>query len=162
MTGFSWLQFSDLHFNPRAAFDRVAAQRALWACFGEHPELTKCDYLFITGDIADRSNYDATAEHIGALIGYANVPLEHVFGAVGNHDIKRTGLMRNTLIQSVRTAKDSSARFQELMFDDESRGVLTQLGMADYLQHYETLFKSAFRRKRSPQPMCIIPSMGLN
>ena len=87
MGSFNWLQLSDLHFSPKTHFDTTTARNQLLAVLEK--ERLKCNYLFITGDIANRGEYGSSKEYLDQIISCVKVPASNVFWAVGNHDIKR-------------------------------------------------------------------------
>ncbi|MCL1808556.1 MAG: AAA family ATPase [Clostridiales bacterium] len=138
MGNFKWLQFSDLHFRRRDSFDMSMARDALLSCLSE--EKFKCDYIFITGDIANQNSYDSASEYMEKLLEITNVGKENVFWAVGNHDIKRGSRLRESIIDRIRKAKNPSQEFEATMADAEERSLLTYSGMSDYLKQYEDLF----------------------
>ena len=121
------MQFSDLHFNPKEYFDTSMARKQLLTLLDE--KRFKCEYLFITGDIANRGDYSSAKENLEQILSRVEVSPDNVFWSVGNHDIKRGGKLRTQIIQEIRGNSDDSQRFQQAMLDGEERVILTQLGM---------------------------------
>ena len=52
--GFSFLQFSDLHNHRDKGFDLTLALSRLLDFLEDNKEELPCDYVFITGDIANK------------------------------------------------------------------------------------------------------------
>jgi hypothetical protein len=145
MGDFSWLQFSDLHFRARDQYDTLLMRKALLDCLGR--ESFACDYVFITGDIADKCDFENADKHMADILSRIDVVPGNVFWAVGNHDIKRGAKLRKTVIAGIRRraaepslgAKEAMS-FEEAMDDDEIHSLLTYTGMASYIKEYERLF----------------------
>jgi len=100
----------------------------------------ECDYVFITGDIANQCSYGTAGNDIAEILRRIAVDRGNVFWAVGNHDIKRGSILRKKLILPIRTAKNPSKEFAETMADAEMRPLMTINGMAEYLEHYKLIF----------------------
>jgi len=138
MGGFKWLHFLDLHFSMQDSFDTGLARQSLLECLAR--EKLACDYVFITGDIANQNDYSAAKEFVTELLSRVKVDAQNVFWAVGNHDIKRGSKLRDSIIGNIRKAKDPAHEFEAAMADEEMRTILTYSGMADYIQQYDLLF----------------------
>ncbi|MDR2712464.1 MAG: metallophosphoesterase, partial [Clostridiales bacterium] len=136
MGGFKWLQFSDLHFSMHDSFDTRMARKALLDFLAK--ERFTCDYIFFSGDIADKNNYTDAEVYIQKII--SNIAHEQVFWAAGNHDIKRGSLLRSNIITQIRSDKDPQKQFEKNMADQEIRVLLTYSGMSDYISQYDQLF----------------------
>ncbi|MCL1913178.1 MAG: tetratricopeptide repeat protein [Eubacteriaceae bacterium] len=139
MGNFKWLHFSDLHFSPNESFDTIQARRAFLSCLEE--ENFSCDYVFITGDIANKGNYDNVEKQMAELVGKLNVDKSNIFWAVGNHDIKRGYRMRETVIHDIRSKQDNLdlRPFEDALNDGETRELLTNKGMSDYLETHQAV-----------------------
>ena len=148
MGNFKWLQISDLHFSTRDSFDMSFARQGLLDCLEDLVDKgIKPDYVFITGDIADKNDYSSSKEYIEKLlkaIGFnKKADKKRVFWSVGNHDIERskTGF-RKQIIKTIRDAEPPSTpskEFETAMLDHESRMLLTQTGMANYIKEYKNI-----------------------
>lgn len=138
MRSFKWLQFSDLHLNPNDSFDTLRAREELINCLKK--EKFECNYLFITGDIADRNNYSSTKKDMHDLLSCIDIAPDNIFWAVGNHDIKRSS-MRNDLIAKIREDKNPSVKYESMMSDVEYRSFITRASMDNYIREYDNLFR---------------------
>jgi len=133
MDDFHWIHFSDLHFSSKESFITMRARDKLirFLCGEKLP----CDYIFITGDIANKNSYRGADDVIHKLIAAASVPVERVFWAVGNHDIERSTI-RETFVHGFRDVKNAPELFEKLMQDAKARKLLTYNGMRKYLTQY--------------------------
>ena len=145
MGDFSWLQFSDLHFHTGDLYDTQRARQALVKCLAQ--EQFECDYVFFTGDLVQKNNYENADKHMATIRNEIKVDPNNIFWAVGNHDIRRDSIIRESIITRIRNATNPSTEFQTVMADEESRIRLTYSGMSDYIREYERLFD----RKLSPE-----------
>ncbi|MDR2018919.1 MAG: metallophosphoesterase [Syntrophobacterales bacterium] len=137
MDDFQWLHFSDLHFSPNDGFDTLLARRQLISFLRE--EKLPCKYMFITGDIANKTSYKGAKEAVKELISASGVPADNVFWAAGNHDIHRS-LLRKTIIRGFRDLENASDKFEKFMKDKECKKALTNIGMQKYhTQHKKIL-----------------------
>ena len=84
MGDFKWLQFSDLHFRSSDPFDTQLARKALLECLDR--EKFKCDYIFITGDIANENNFENADKHMADIVNRTAVVPGNVFWAVGKYE----------------------------------------------------------------------------
>ena len=96
---FHWLHFSDLHLTSNEYFDTRAAKKRLLEFLETEitAERIKCDYLFLTGDIANAYNYDGVEVFITRLLKVLkldNDDYKKAFWAVGNHEIDRENKVR--------------------------------------------------------------------
>ena len=100
---------------------------------------------FITGDIANRCDYTGVGDYFDRLLSAIEKfeSRENVFWAVGNHDIKRKGKIRESVIHNIRKSTDSAYEFEQAMLDGETRGVITQLGMSEYIDRHRALLGRA-------------------
>jgi len=157
---FCWLQFSDLHLNPRVNFDTDLARAKLL----EHlkNQNLKIDYIFITGDIADKSNYNGAAEFITELMDCAKVSRKNVYWSVGNHDIDRGFKERELFIKSIREAKDPSEEYQDIMSNEAYREVMTEKAMAKYVAMYRKLFKRRLSARQTSDAHVLYPLKRVN
>ena len=138
MKSFKWLQFTDLHLNPQESFDKSIAKMEMLNYLNE--KKFKCDYVFFTGDIANRGNYGATKEFVEQILKTVDVSYENVFWSAGNHDIRRGLKEREAIINEIRNAKDPSQAFGKAMSDGAKREILTRSGINDYIENYKELF----------------------
>lgn len=140
MSNFNWLQFSDLHLNQHSAFDTQMTRSALLSRL--KAEKFKCDYVFITGDIAYKGIYDSAKQWIQDMLKCIDgAPI--VFWAVGNHDIPREQGERSELIQKIRSPRSSKdyLSFESVMQDSANRGKMTHYGsMSEYILQYDRIF----------------------
>jgi predicted MPP superfamily phosphohydrolase len=137
MANFSWLQFSDLHLNPHESFDTRIARKALLDCLRK--ERFNADYVFLTGDIADRGNYEFSDELMPKILDEIK-GTKNVFWASGNHDIKQCLKYRDQIIKDIRDADNPSEEFQKSMASEDGRMLLTKAGAAGYFSQYKKLF----------------------
>ena len=141
MSNFKWLQVSDLHFTIKDSFDMSFARKALLKCLAT--ESIKPNYIFITGDIADKNDYSASKMYIEELlktVGFIDSKdKEKVFWSVGNHDIKRGFEHREQIITKIRETKNHSKEFESSMADDEKHAILTHIGMSSYIKECENI-----------------------
>ena len=145
MGDFTWLQFSDLHFHTGDLYDTQRARQALVKCLAQ--EQFECDYVFFTGDLVQKNNYENADKHMATIRNEIKVDPNNIFWAVGNHDIRRDSIIRESIITRIRNATNPSTEFQTVMADEESRFLLTHSGMSDYIREYERLFD----RRLSPE-----------
>ena len=63
---FHWLHFSDLHLTPEEKFDTIMARDELKKFLRDETTAGRltCDYIFFTGDIANKGNYDGVSGFI--------------------------------------------------------------------------------------------------
>jgi predicted MPP superfamily phosphohydrolase len=141
---FHWLHFSDLHLTSTEYFDTNAAKRRLLTFL--KTEITagriKCDYLFLTGDIANTCKYDDVENFIVSLFKVLELDKDdykRAFWAVGNHDISRGSKLRNDSINTIRSSKDRSKEFEDSMRDNDTLQVLTKTGMDKYREYHQKL-----------------------
>ena len=124
MESFKWLQFSDLHLSSSDPFNMLFARDQLLDCLKR--EQFVCDYVFITGDVADRGKYpsekdiekvltevNASSDNvfwIEKILAEVSVPRDNVFWSVGNHDVRRGLVVRKRLKNKTRNAKKPSSK----------------------------------------------------
>jgi len=140
---FNWLHFSDLHFSIDDSFNTLLARKALLNCLEQ--ENFKCKYIFITGDVAHKNNYVSVKPFIDDVL--CRISYEDIFWAAGNHDIERDLTCRDTIIEDIRNAMVSpdanlnpSKIFVSAMKDNNSRDILTRIGMESYTKQYNIIF----------------------
>ena len=138
MGSFRWLQFSDLHSGLKSFNASTIRQQLLK--FLEEKKFD-CDAVFITGDVANQGNYDEdTIVFIRNMLGKITLSnAEHIYWAVGNHDIKRDIRFRKQLITEIRSDNNPTVKFEEFAGNEEDRSVLTSLAMKDYTVYYEKI-----------------------
>jgi len=147
MGDFQWLHFSDLHLsadeNAHKAYARNMLISFLESKYNNDPDF--CDYVFITGDIADRGQYERTEDFIHDLlkaIGMSESP-DKVFWAVGNHDLNLECKERELIIENIRSAGDIEAqadRFFSAMANNYEKNTLTGTCMRTYRDMHNKLF----------------------
>jgi len=139
---FSFLLFSDLHKHPDNNFDLTMLHERLIDFLKK--EKFSCDYIFIAGDVVNKCNHtDISKGYMAKLRGAVKLPegnTQRVFWAAGNHDIKRDKkTYREKIIQKIRRSNNPSDAFEQKMESEESRALLTQIGMAEYLDVYKDI-----------------------
>jgi Icc-related predicted phosphoesterase len=137
MAKFSWLQFSDLHFTGVNTVGTSDAREKMYELL--HTEITECDYVFLTGDIAHKADYNGVEEQLKELAESINFHTEETdksetfFWAVGNHDIKRVP-EKTELIQGIRNSRDKKHEFDKTMVNEAKNLWLGWLGYNDYFR----------------------------
>ena len=167
MDCFNWLHFSDLHLTPKQSFDSQYARKRLLQFL--HDEASNgrlpCDYVFFTGDIADKGNYDGVQDFIpdlfGALNWKSNASINRAFWAVGNHDIPRKSLLRSWVIDKIRA--EGADCFEECMNDTEIRKLLHPKVLDEYSYWHERLLgrDSGIVDSGNPHAQHILPHLNL-
>jgi predicted phosphodiesterase len=137
MGDFHWLHFSDLHLTPNANFNTAFARERLIDFLAAETKAGRlqCDYIFITGDIANKNDYSGAKKFIGELfraLNWTSDKYSNVFWAVGNHDISRENMLRNYIIEDIRKPAGGMRLFEEKMKDGQSREALLSEGMRDF------------------------------
>ena len=136
MSGFNWLHFSDLHLAPGGKFNTLYARTQLFNFLRKETSANRlpCDYIFITGDIAHKGNYDGVLSNIQQLFVSLNWnDYSRVFWAVGNHDISRDNKIRRLLIEDIRSKDEfNNMCFEDHMSDPEIRDYLVKKASNDY------------------------------
>lgn len=154
MRDFKWLHFSDLHLRSDDPDARDARKRLIQFIKDErNAGRLKFDYVFITGDVADRSNYEKSEEYLKQLftaLGLTNKKnaltkqsLSKVFWAVGNHDIKRDNTSRRTeIIKKIRNMDDAYSLSDGLdERNPEDSVLLLDTGMRPFKDEYKKILK---------------------
>jgi hypothetical protein len=141
MNKFTWLHFSDLHFNSGDSFVMAHARKSL--CSFLKNNNMSCDYLFITGDIADKGEYSKSIISIKELIDSIsfNTDCENIFWSAGNHDIERGITLKDKVIRRIRENSNPREIYQKIMCDDDSieKEILCKNGMAKYYKNYKSI-----------------------
>lgn len=91
MGNFNWLHLSDLHLEQFEQFD---VSRMRTKLLEELKSLEDVKYIFITGDIANKSEYGNAKGIIDDIKVATGVPNENVFWSVGSHDVSRNNKSR--------------------------------------------------------------------
>ena len=167
MGAFSWLHFSDLHLELNEKFSTQYARKRLLGFLSAETAAGRLpyDYIFITGDVANRGVYrgvPAFAKQLFEALGATD--LSKVFWAAGNHDIPRKSRLRELVISHIRSSKRSEELFEELMNDPETRDVLLSKVIKDYARnHNKILGKQAFdiRHPSNPHVKYLLPDLNL-
>lgn len=137
---FSWLHFSDLHFDVSDYFDVELMRDKLLEFL---PTLPQSDYIFLTGDLANKGIFNNVKRSISKIIKAANVPdddKERFYWAVGNHDIKRRDSgIRKYIIDYIRNSACPEEVFQKMIRDKEIKPYLTSRGISQYLEKYKDI-----------------------
>lgn len=146
---FSFLHFSDLHSHGHQGYDHTQALARLADFIEQYSNSLKCDYVFFTGDMANKGDYSNTIDFIKKLIKSISFTDtsgkdQKIFWSVGNHDIKRGCKMREDIINKIRTSQDPTKAFENEMANDESRTLLTRTGMANYINNYVDICGNEF------------------
>ena len=166
MGSFHWLHFSDLHLTPEERFDTKYARSQLSDFLRTETSAghLPCDYIFFTGDIAHKGNYDGVLDNIQKLLDSLGWDkYERVFWSVGNHDIPRDSKLRALIINHIRSNENETGLFEEFMDDSEIRDVLFLKGMKDYHQcHKKVLKREAFDiDSPAPHNQYLLPDLNL-
>ena len=168
MRDFHWLHFSDLHLDPDANFNNAHARQQLLDFLEEEVSCGRlhCDYIFLTGDIAHKNNYDGVQEYIGKLFEKLNWSLDrynNFFWASGNHDISRKSKLRKLVItKGLRESDNQSQTFEDWMRDPEFRELLVSKGMCDYIAwHKNILGRAPHCESNYPHTKHVFPNLNL-
>jgi len=139
MEKFSWLHFSDLHFR---RIEGMSSENVRTKMYDKLRTLENVNYVFITGDVADKGVYDGVEHQLHELAEHINCKGgdERLFWVVGNHDIKRFD-RKTKFINAIRKAPNMIYAFDEAMVDDEKLLDLGRLGYKDYLKQNMNLAK---------------------
>ena len=153
MGGFNWLHFSDLHLAIDPTFVSECNRDYLLEFLKNETSSgrTKCDYVFLTGDIANRGKFKGVADFITRLLNAIdmNDALDRVFWAVGNHDIHRSSKVREAIIHNIRKDCDSASKFEQTMSYEETREILLNRGTSYFRKaHYFVCIKRESRVNR--------------
>ena len=154
MGDFKWLHLSDLHFRECEGFDMNLIIDRLKTVLRKETEDQGFRYIFLTGDLADRSDYSAVEPRIKELLLDSGIMEEggRVFWACGNHDIpSRKKRIRKQVIEEIRDRKKTDKTFEYEFADEESREVL--LGVFD---EYYKKRKSLFHMEAEEYPHQVI------
>lgn len=142
---FKWLHLSDLHFRICEGFDMCLILDRLKKVLQKETENDKFQYIFLTGDLADRNDYSIIDNRINELLLDSNI-LEadgKIFWVCGNHDIPRTYNIRKDQIVRIRDKNEINYTFERAFADEECRGLL--LGaFKGYNAKTEQLFGSKY------------------
>jgi len=166
MGSFHWLHFSDLHLTPKVKFDTQYARARLLEFLGNEVSAGRlpCDYIFLTGDIANKGKHDSVPAFMQQLFASLSWrKRDHVFWAAGNHDISRENKLRSLVIGAIRSRKKERELFEECMDDPEIREVLLDRCMGEfYRTHKEVLRKDAYSDTSvSPHEKYSLPDLNL-
>jgi len=141
MSKFTWLHFSDLHFNSGDSFAMAYARKSLYSFLKNNN--IYCDYLFITGDIADKGKYSESFTSMRCLINSIsfNTNCENIFWSAGNHDIERGITLKDKVIKKIRENSNPREAYQKIMCDDDSieKEILCKNGLAKYYENYKAI-----------------------
>jgi predicted phosphodiesterase len=101
MAAMTWLHLSDWHHGNKGTQDRALVRDALIddienRTAGCDPRLEKLDFVFFTGDLANRGardEYDAAGtEFLDRIVAAANITPDRLLLVPGNHDVDRSRL----------------------------------------------------------------------
>ena len=167
---FNWLHFSDLHLKPdtEVSFDTSRARRRLLEFLRTKTTADELpwDYLFITGDIANRNDYSGSKDFIDKMLEalkWTNNNEPRVFWAVGNHDISQENTIRNTIINSIRDSDDGEGLFVTRMNrTDDCSKVLCIQGMNVYKRWHKVLMYREANSPKSTNPHVVYRLPNLN
>ena len=152
---FSWLHFSDLHLSAKGIENNSMREKLISFIKEQHNngELL-FDYVFITGDIANRSVYDGVHKLIKDLLGALNIKdgeiKDKVFWACGNHDIKRPADDKNEsdtrcicLKKELEKINKREKTFNTIFHEGDNKNII--LSTADeYYLNQESIFQRVF------------------
>jgi len=158
MKDFKWLHFSDLHLSCDT-MDADTAKNKMIEFIKKKRELNDLEYnyIFISGDIANKAIYKGTKEFLEKLffaLGLKNnkKDLRKVFWAVGNHDIlKEDGGARYEYIKKIRDPDDAMT-FENCMNENlegnmSKRTELVDTGMRLFKNNYSSILKREHEAK---------------
>lgn len=123
---FKWLHLSDLHFRMCEGFDMNLILDRLKTFLQKETENEKFQYIFITGDLADRNDYSMVDKKIKELLLDSNI-LDvdgKIYWVCGNHDIPRTYNIRKEQIMKIRDRNQSEYTFEYAFADEECRDLI--------------------------------------
>ncbi len=139
MGNFNWLHLSDLHLEQFEQFDVSRMRNKL---LEELKTLEEVKYIFITGDIANKSEYGNAKEIIDNIRAATGVSKENVFWSVGNHDISRNNKSRNNLIKRIRgNGNRGKKKFEAIISDDENRCLLYDFQFKTFYEKYNEILE---------------------
>lgn len=149
MRDFQWLHFSDLHLCSDDS-NAADARKSLIKYVETERKAgrLKFDYIFITGDVADKAKYDQSESYLKELFTALGLKitkrsLSKVFWAVGNHDISRSDTSkRSEIIKKIRNPGEKYSLSDGL--DEKNRedsGLLLDSGMLPYKDEYKKILK---------------------
>jgi len=143
---FKWLQFSDLHLSIES-FDTEFLKERLISFLTQ--QNFSCDYIFITGDVANKGDYSNTEIFVrDRLIKAINIKnKENIYWCIGNHDIKRDSKIRKDIITRIRCATDPYIAFESAMKDEEERDIITSSGVKGYLDAHKRILGRELSRE---------------
>lgn len=139
MGNFNWVHLSDLHLKQFENFDISNMREKL---LKELEKLKDVQYVFITGDIANRFQYGDAKKVVAEIKSATKVKDENVFWSVGNHDISRQYKSRNSIIESMRgngKGKKAKKSFESIIADSESKHLLYDFEFEEYYKQYKEI-----------------------
>lgn len=160
MKDFNWLHFSDLHMWSEEKFESKYARKKLV----EYLETMKldCDYMFITGDIANKGDYSNTKQYVSGLIAAAKMDqkIDRVLWSIGNHDISRDDNQER--LEYIRNVREHSGQFSNAIKSSKGHRCLIRDGMYDYFHHSEDIIKKIFSSDERTKPHFLFQTEDLS
>ncbi len=126
MQRFKWLHLSDLHFQMCEGFDMNLILDQLKEILKEETAGEKFRYIFLTGDLADRSIYSMVEQRVRDLLLDSGILEDDgtIIWVCGNHDIPRTLKHRKNVIRGIRDKEETDITFENEFADQESRKLI--------------------------------------
>lgn len=143
MGNFKWLHLSDLHFRVCEGFDMNMILDRLQKKLEEEAIKERFNFIFITGDLADRCDYTMTERWVRKLLLDSGILKDdgQIFWVCGNHDIPRKKLrIRENLIGEIRDKEHAEIKFENEFADEESRDVILR-AFNDFYKYRELFFE---------------------
>lgn len=171
MGDFGWLHFSDLHLSG-CTLDAEMAKDKLIKFVEKKREENQLNfqYIFITGDIANRGEYEGTKDFMKKLFSACGLNctkkgLERVYWAVGNHDIDRSEIIskgRRELIAKIRDPKDPLTLTFCLDQRKKMEGrALLRGGMELFTDNHKELLAREYSKGQNPHQIYKLPDLNL-
>jgi len=159
MNNFNWLHFSDLHLNCNKGISPSIIRKKLIEKLKK--ENFKCNYIFFTGDIVDKCQYENSIEYIKDIIETINTAGNNVrvFWAVGNHDISRFNNYRNAIVKKIRQSGSESFNFSLNNYEEYT--LLTNIGMKEYYENYENICNEPISTIGDVHKLVILENLNL-
>lgn len=139
MGSFNWVHLSDLHLKQFENFDISNMREKL---LEKLEKLKDVQYVFITGDIANKFEYGNAEEVVAEIKSATKVKDENVFWSVGNHDITRDYENRNRIIESMRyngRRRKAKKSFESIIANSENKHLLYEYEFEEYYKRYEEI-----------------------
>lgn len=144
MSDFRWLHFSDLHFKQTKNRSDIKElrEKLISSLKKLHGQFSDLRYVFITGDIADKGEYDSdTDKWLNLLLDEfeeLGVSKENVFWCCGNHDILRKDLKYPQIIRMfVNCVREENPSYEEVMNNPDDRKLILDCKLKAYYDKHQ-------------------------